>query len=256
MSLICICKITENRKLSESLFSISFTCPEISRSAHAGQFVSVRCGDERILRRPLSICKNIDDSVTLVYEVKGEGTKWLSNRVTGDKLDVFGPLGKGYTIPNGNIFVVGGGIGVPPLLYAAMSARGDVSAILGFRSRDKVILENKFKLVCNTVLVATDDGSYGVHGSVIDPLRSELSNNKYAAVLACGPKVMLKAVADLCSQYDTLCQMSLEERMGCGVGACMVCACATISDDGVSTMSRVCKDGPVFPAQRIAWVSK
>jgi dihydroorotate dehydrogenase electron transfer subunit len=129
---------------------------------------------------------------------------------------------------------------------AAKNAAGEVSAVLGFRTKDRMLLTDEFRSVCRTVDIATDDGSFGVHGFVTDPLEKRLGAGGWDNVLACGPCAMLKAVADVCASFGIPCQVSLEERMGCGVGACLVCACKTMKDG--EQMSRVCKDGPVFNA--------
>ena len=280
------CGITDIAKLNESVFSISVSCPDIADTARAGQFVNVKCGEGRLLRRPLSICQINGDRVKLVFDTKGEGTKWLSRRAPGQSLDILGPLGNGFPMPPnlprhqslsagaktlpsdppqhpplseidkafpvGKIIVAGGGIGSPPMLFAAESYAGTVTALLGFRDIRKIILKKEFESACDKVYIATDDGSYGIHGTVAAPLEELLENSTYDAVLACGPRAMLSAVAGICKQRETLCLVALEERMGCGIGACVVCACATIKD-GVESMSRVCKDGPVFDAQEVVW---
>ena len=274
-------EIIENTRLTDNVFSLTVKCDEIAGKACAGQFLHIKCGDERLLRRPISICDAQDGSVRCVFEVKGEGTRWLSERCRGEWLDILGPLGSGYILPEGskggdgsecpegyegNIIVIGGGIGVPPMLFAAKSARGgfkavkgdissekvQITAILGFRDAKRLILEDEFEALCDNVIITTDDGSLGYHGAVTAPLAGLLEAGGVNAVLACGPRAMLSAVAGLCSQHDVPCQVSLEERMGCGVGACMVCSCATVID-GKEHMSRVCKDGPIFNADIIAW---
>ena len=259
------CEIADIEKLNESAFSIAVSCPDIANTARAGQFVNVKCGTARLLRRPLSICRVDRGIFKIVFEVKGEGTLWLSRRVTGEDLDILGPLGNGFPMPSrppqatdrmafpdSRIIVIGGGIGSPPMLFAAESLACSVTAVLGFRDLGRIILKKEFESVCDKVYIATDDGSYGIHGTVTVPLVELLERGRYDAVLACGPRAMLSAVAEVCRQYETSCLVSLEESMGCGVGACVVCACATIKD-GVEGMSRICKDGPVFDAQEIVW---
>ena len=249
---VFICDIVNNERLSESVYALTASCPGIAEIAYAGQFVSIKCGEERLLRRPVSICRKNDEELKFVFEVKGEGTSWLSRRMPGQSLDILGPLGNGFRVPDGNIVVVGGGIGAPPLLFAAETSKGSVTAVLGFRDSGKVILRNEFESACESVYITTDDGSGGIQGTVTVPLFELLGNCGYDAVLACGPRAMLSAVADICGQRGVPCQVSLEERMGCGVGACVVCACATVID-GAPGMSRVCKDGPVFDARSIIW---
>ena len=264
-------EVFENTCLTNDVFSLTIKCNEIAEKACSGQFIHIKCGDERLLRRPISICDVKDGSVKVVFEAKGEGTRWLSKRCRGDRLDILGPLGNGFEFPNGNIAVIGGGIGVPPMLFAAKSTKGmrivkaakeakghippentNVTAILGFRDAARIILKDEFETMCDNVIITTDNGSFGRHGAVTAPLAELLENGGIDAVLACGPRAMLSAVASMCSQHSVPCQVSLEERMGCGVGACMVCSCATVVD-GEEHMSRVCKDGPVFDAGIVAW---
>jgi dihydroorotate dehydrogenase electron transfer subunit len=189
--------------------------------------------------------------ITVVFEIRGSGTAWLAGRETGDSVDVIAPLGNGFDLPDGDIIVVGGGIGAAPMRFAAKSARGGVRSVLGFRSVDNIILRDKFESLGETV-ITTDDGSFGVHGNVTLPLRDMIADSVPAAILACGPRVMLHAVADIAAEFDIPCGVSLEERMGCGVGACLVCACKTLENDETH-MRRVCKDGPVFDSREVVW---
>ena len=251
MSDVYSCEIVSTKMLTDTVFSISVACEGIAEQIRAGQFVNIKCGRENLLRRPLSICGVIGDELRLVYEVKGAGTKWLFERVPGQVLDIHGPLGNGFFLPEGDIIVVGGGVGCPPMLYAATSAKGAVAAVLGFRGAGNIILKDEFESVCDSVCIATEDGSFGIRGTVAGPLEELLGRGEYAAVLACGRREMLTTVASLCARHGVRCQVSLEERIGCGVGACVVCACATVRD-GIERMSRVCKDGPIFDASEIA----
>ena len=246
------CAIVKKERLAESIYSITASCSDIVGIARAGQFVSVKCGEERLLRRPISICQVSDDELSLVFEAKGDGTKWLSLREPGQKIDILGPLGNGFSMPEGNAIAVGGGIGSPPLLFAAESSKSITAAVLGFRSMDRIILKDEFEVACEKLMIATDDGSSGIEGTVAKPLEILLESGEYDAVLACGPRTMLQTVAELCRKHGVRCQVSLEERMACGVGACVVCACATMID-GIEGMSRVCKDGPVFNAEVVKW---
>ena len=257
---IYYCEVLKNEKLAGDVdnrgafaaHAIAVRCAELAHDVRPGQFLHIKCGAGSILRRPFSVCRVHGEAVEIVFEVKGEGTQWLSSADTGDYLDILGPLGNGFEIPDGRIAVVGGGLGAPPMLFAAASAKGSVTAILGFRDAGRVILFDDFQSVCDKVYLATDDGSAGTRGLVTGPLDELLIAGGTDAVLSCGQIGMQKAVAKLCAQYGVPCQVSLEERMGCGVGACLVCACAT-KDGGSLQMSRVCKDGPVFDAARLVW---
>lgn len=219
-----------------------------------GQFVHVKCGEERLLRRPISVCSCQEDDpqdfLTLVFEVRGAGTDWLARREIGDELDVLGLLGHGFQMdPEGRYLLVGGGIGVPPMLGCAQYAPGRCDAVLGFRDSEHILLPHEFTETCLSLSIATEDGSFGEKGFVTGPMEKLLKENRYDAVLACGPKPMLKAVAVLAKAYGVPCQVSMEERMACGVGACL--GCATPMTDG--TMKHVCKDGPVFNAEEVEW---
>ena len=242
------------RALTKTQFELFVVAPQISALARPGQFVEMKCGDSRLLRRPISICAVKDDLLRFVFEVRGSGTEWLARRKTHDTLDLLGPLGDGvfplFLDDPRPVLLVGGGIGVPPLYAVALARRAH--AVLGFRTGDAMILHADFATACQTVLIATDDGSVGVHGTVGEPVERLLSQNDYCAVLACGPKPMLRAVAELAERHNTPCFVSMEERMGCGVGACLGCACKT-KRDGEERFAHVCKDGPVFPASEVVW---
>ena len=252
---IYTCGIVEKIRLTNEVFAIKVVCGKLAEEAGAGQFVHIECGRGNLLRRPVSICRVDGDKLEFVFEVKGEGTRWLSGQELGQTLSILGPLGNGFKFPEGGVITVGGGIGVPPMLFASESAKsggGRVTAILGFRDAGRIILKEEFESVCDEVFITTDDGSFGIHGPVTAPLADLLDGGGYGAVMACGPRAMLRAVAEVCKLRGVECQVSLEERMGCGVGACLVCACATVKD-GREQMSRVCRDGPVFSAGEVVW---
>jgi len=249
---VYICEIIDNTLLTDDVFSVTVVCGALAEQSVAGQFLHIKCGEARLLRRPISICSVHGDKLRFIFEVKGEGTRWLSKCAPGQELDILGLLGNGYKIPEDKVIIVGGGVGTPPMLFAVQSAKANSAAILGFRSADRVILVDEFKAILDEVYVTTDDGSVGIHGMVTDPLEKLLKKGGYEAVMSCGQLIMQKSVAELCERYGVPCQVSLEERMGCGVGACLVCACETISD-GAKQMSRACIDGPVFDANEVVW---
>ena len=247
-----VCQVVDKEELNGTTFSMTVLNADLASAARPGQFLYIKCGDGLLLRRPIGICSIFVDTLIIVFEVKGKGTNWLSNCEIGDVLNILGPLGNGFIFPEGNIIVVGGGLGSPPMLFAAESANSGVTAVLGFRDISRVILIDEFNDVCDEVYLTTDDGSMGIKGAVTAPLEQLLKKGGYDAVLTCGQHAMELAVAKLCEQYGVPCQVSLEERMGCGVGACLVCACVT-RKDGVEYMSRVCKDGPVFDSMDVVW---
>ncbi len=255
MSILESCAVAENTKIGAGLYLMVLEAPEIAAKAECGQFLHISCGDATLLRRPISICTWQEGLVRIVFQVKGEGTKWLSERKTGDTLDVLGPLGHGFDVPRlgERPVFVGGGIGVPPLLACAQKAKGSGAvpcSILGFRTKELVILEGDFRDAGDT-FVTTDDGSYSAKGFVTDALKEKLETA--TGIAACGPKPMLKGVAGLALNAGLPCQVSLEERMGCGIGACLVCACSLKDENGNTRYGHVCKNGPVFNAKEVQW---
>ena len=244
------CTVVEAVRLNA--FAYSFTLEAEGMTPEGpDQFVHVKCGHSRLLRRPISICDWEENLLRIVFEVRGEGTEWLSRRKAGDRRDVLGPLGRGFRMDReGRYLLVGGGIGVPPMLGCAKWTAGRSTAVLGFRSADRAMLSEDFQKSCKEIFLCSDDGSIGRHGFVDAQVRDILEKDKdFTAVLACGPKPMLKNVAAVAAGFGVPCQVSMEERMACGVGACL--GCAIQMADG--TMQHVCKDGPVFDAGEVDW---
>ena len=243
-------KLIKKEETAENIFDFVLECPQLAEKAKAGQFAHIAVPG-KTLRRPISICDADEKNIRIVFQIKGEGTEILSKSKEGDLIDILAPLGHGFDIPKGKrIAFVGGGIGVPPMLFSAKQA-DDAVAVLGFRNKKAVILTEDFKKVCSEVFVATDDGSFGIHGFTSDILRNII--NDIDLVCACGPMPMLKVIAEICKEHNKPCQVSLEERMGCGIGACLVCACKTLDKDGNIEHSHVCKKGPVYNAEEVVW---
>lgn len=249
----CLCTLLSKQKCSAAGWDFLLRAPEIAATAAPGQFVNVLCG-EKTLRRPLSICcaDPAAGTLRLVFEVRGEGTEWLSERREGDTLSILGPLGSGFHPADGTVVFVGGGIGAPPLLFAAKAYGARADVILGFRSADAVLLTADFTRQENHVVLMTDDGSAGRHGLVTEPLAERLDAGPCAAVYACGPRPMLAAVAREAARREIPCEVSMEERMACGVGACLCCV-VRVRENGGEIYRHVCKDGPVFDASKIVW---
>ncbi len=250
------CKILSKQWMGDAVYML-LEVGDMVRAAckGPGQFVHIKCGEGLLLRRPISVStyqeNKMGDTLSIVFEVRGEGTQWLAERAEGEELDVLGMAGNGFPIqPDQRCLLVGGGIGIPPMLGCAQHTQGNSAAILGGRSKDKIILKDEFEKACTKVMVATDDGSMGHHGFVDVLVRQELAGNaNYDYVLACGPKPMLRTVAKAAEEYNIPCLVSMEERMGCGVGACLVCAC----DMNDGSRKHVCKDGPVFDSKEVDW---
>ena len=252
-----LCTVVGMTPLNDSTYWMTLEVGRMveEQGLRAGQFLHVAFVEGNLLRRPISVAYVLADepenTAALIFEVKGEGPRWLAQRKEGDKVDVLGPLGNGFAVEGGGRYLlVGGGIGVPPLLGYAEAFHKNAVAVLGFRSADRVILADQFQDTCKATYLCTDDGSLGRHGFVDAQVRDILEQDKdFTAVLACGPRPMLKNVAKAAAEYGVPCQVSMEERMACGVGACL--GCAIQMADG--TMKHVCKDGPVFDAREVDW---
>ena len=249
------CRVVEMARLNPATWWMTLEVGKLAeqQGLRGSQFLHIKCGDHQLLRRPISVAlvqwDEPQDTASLVFEVRGEGTEWLSRRTEGDILDVLGPLGNGFQMEDtGRYLLVGGGIGVPPLLGCAASGGERTTSILGFRSKDRAILIDRFQETGSQVLLCSDDGTLGEH-CFVDALVRKALEQPYDGVLACGPKPMLKSVAKAAAEAGVPCQVSMEERMACGVGACL--GCAVQMADG--TMKHVCKDGPVFAAGEVDW---
>lgn len=250
------CRILQKKALNGDTFDLWLDAGEIAQAARPGQFVHLLVPG-RTLRRPISICETDPSrgALRLVFQIRGEGTAQLAQEPEGGVLDLLGPLGHGFQLPPDarKPVLVGGGIGVPPLLEAAKRYGEKAAVILGFRDRAACILEEDFRRAGCRVILTTDDGSAGQKGLVTAPLAQLAGAGEADILFACGPTPMLKGVAAMAAQYQIPCQVSLEERMGCGVGACLVCACKVTKADAVGGYAHVCKDGPVFQAEEVVW---
>lgn len=245
--------IQSKKNLAKNIYDLTVLCPEIAKSAEAGQFVHVKVAGF-FLRRPISIC-GVDKEkgcLRIVFEIRGEGTEKMADFNAGDSIDLIGPLGKGFTLLDGDqkAIVIGGGIGTPPMLEVAKHYGKNATAILGFRSSDAVILDQDFSATGADTVICTDDGTRGFHGFVTTALEEQLATLSPDIIYACGPHPMLCGIATLADSKKIRCEVSLEERMGCGVGACLVCACKVVKDSK-EYLAHVCKDGPVFDAKEI-----
>lgn len=250
-------EIVSNNIVGEDCFRMALNCHLIVKDAKPGQFVHIRpgAGNDPLLRRPMSIHSVDDrDTFSVLYRVTGQGTAMLAELKAGNSLDVIGPLGAGFTVDKKSrrAILVGGGIGAAPLLYLAQSCLAkqmSVIILLGASTRDSLLAVADFKALGCVVKVTTEDGSAGVRGYVTDLLEPALMEGAGpVAVFACGPVAMMHRAGTMAGIYDVPCQVSLEERMACGVGACLGCVVAT--EDGYR---RVCADGPVFNAGEIEW---
>lgn len=245
--------ILKKENLAKNCYDFTIACPEIANVAQAGQFAHVKVNGFS-LRRPISICEidKQNGTIRIVFEVRGEGTKVLSSCNENTLVDIIAPLGKGFTLldPSKKAIVIGGGIGVPPMVEVAKHYQSNATAIIGFRSANAVILKEDFERFGSNVMLCTDDGTMGQKGYVTEALHIRLEQDGADMIYACGPHPMLKGIIELADQYNIPCEVSLEERMACGVGACLGCACKTVKD-GKEYFAHVCKDGPVFNSKEV-----
>ena len=268
-----IAVVVDQSSLGNGIYDLTLKTDKIAKAAKAGQFVSVYSNDKsKLLPRPISLCgiNRDDDIIRLVYRVTGEGTgtEEFSKLVRGDKVRILGPLGNGFTVqPGKKAFLIGGGIGVPPMLQLAkdinagivqtpggeknpgQSARVDMNIVMGYRDENTFLLD-EFKEQAAS-FVATEDGSVGTKGNVIDAIKENALEAD--VIYACGPMPMLRALKAYATEHDMVCFVSMEERMACGIGACLACVCNTKDKDAHSNVNnkRICKEGPVFDAKEV-----
>ena len=221
-----------------------------------GQFINIYLDDRSmLLPRPISISEAGNGNVTVIYKAVGKGTEYLSGYAKGGSVVISSPLGNGFGIKDDytgrHIALVAGGIGAPPLVGLAKALRGRnaaITAYLGFQS--DIFLADRFRGLSENVFISTDDGSCGFHGNVVEMLMD--GGHTYDEYFACGPKVMLRALCAYIEEIGRNVQVSLEERMGCGYGACLGCVCRLKDGDKIAR-KRVCADGPVFMGKEVAW---
>jgi dihydroorotate dehydrogenase electron transfer subunit len=243
------CTVIEQTCIAKDIYSLWLQTDKIAKEAKPGQFVSVYCNDGgHLLPRPISLCE-IDrerGALRLVYRVVGTGTAMFSALQAGDSLQVLGPLGNGFPLEEATgkrIFLMGGGIGVPPMLETAKALEADKVLVMGYR--DELFLKEELEQA-GELVIATEDGSTGTKGNVLDAIRENALEADM--IFACGPKPMLRALKAYALEKGIPCYVSMEERMACGVGACLGCVCQSTEVDHHSQVhnKRVCKDGPVF----------
>ncbi|HEY8390851.1 MAG TPA: dihydroorotate dehydrogenase electron transfer subunit [Clostridia bacterium] len=242
--------INSNKEIAHKVFRAKLECQEKLPQFIGGQFLHLQLPN-RILRRPLGILKINENCVEIVYAVVGEGTLELSQLKNGTPLKAMLPLGNGFILPNGykKVALLGGGLGSVPLLPVIKTYKDiEFYAYMGFRSKDNVILYDDFKSSAYRTVYATEDGSFGEKGYALSALQNDMKDIRFDAVLVCGPTPMVKAVKN--ADLNVPVFVSLEERMGCGVGACLVCTCKIKKGEQIENL-RVCADGPVFKLDEV-----
>jgi len=275
-------KIIENKQIAPDIFDLRIHSPVQVGLATAGQFLGIYTGNAAmLLPRPLSICEidPVGGTLRVIYRVVGGGTREIAGLGVGDTLRVLGPLGNGYAIDPDypNVAIVGGGLGVPPLLGLAASIRAaapgvKIAVYLGFRDKSQVILVEDFWRFVDEITVCTDDGSLGVQGNAVAAFRqgchpgldpgsspgqcptgSHIAMTTPDIIYGCGPKPMLKALSQYAAQAALPCYVSVEEHMACCVGTCLACAVKLRQNDSTVAIKRACCDGPVFNAREVVW---
>lgn len=254
-------RLVKKEELKPEIFKFSVKAEEIVKTAKPGNFIEIKVNNEiePFLRRPISIY-NIDKEngiLEFIFQIKGKGTQILSNREEGEIIDILGPLGYGTFKYDDykKLAIIGGGIGVFPLYELAKSAQKEgkiINTYLGFRNKDLVVLEKQFNNVSNELIITTDDGSYGQKGFSIDFIKKDIESGNVDSIYACGPLPMLRAIRQLAIEKNIPCQISLEEKMACGLGVCLGCAIKTSkSTEEAPEYWHVCKAGPVFQAKDV-----
>ena len=253
--------VVSQKQLGDGIFDLTLEAKAIANEAKAGQFVSVYSNEpSKLLPRPISLCgfDKEKGTIRLVYRVTGEGTgtEEFSKLREGDTVRLIGPLGNGFTVISGKkAFLIGGGIGVPPMLQLAKEIvreqTAPIQVVMGYRD-DNTFLLDEFKELAES-FVSSDNGAVGTKGTVVDAIKE---NGLEAEVIyACGPMPMLRALKDYAAANDMECFVSMEERMACGIGACLACVCNSKEKDEHTNVNnkRICKEGPVFNARDVEW---
>ena len=243
-------QILENKSICQDIWQMTVACPEIARQAQPGMFVHIGIPrGELLLRRPISMA-DVDaaaGTLLFIYRRVGKGTHCLSELAAGDSINCLGPLGHGFDLTAKKPLLVGGGMGIAPLLFLAKKMKGGADILMGGRNEQEMFWPSFYREYVRNIFITTDDGSLGSRGVTSDLLPQLLISNAYDRIVVCGPEVMMRSIAHLAQQYGIPCQLSLEKRMACGLGACLSCSCDTNSGQ----RKKVCKDGPVFWAQEV-----
>ncbi len=243
--------IIRQEMIGTDIYSMVIEAKDIAAQAKPGQFVDLYSADgSKLLPRPISLCEIDREAGTLrlVYRIAGKGTAEFSKLTAGHTIDVLGPLGNGFNLEGGKAILIGGGIGIPPMLQLAKELKCEKSIVLGYR--DEEFLSEEF-VPYGEVYKSSDNGAIGVKGTVMDAIKEYGIEGTH--IYACGPTPMLRAIQAYALSNGIRAQLSLEERMACGVGACLACVCKSKEVDHHSNVNnkRVCKDGPVFYAEEV-----
>ena len=244
-----IAVVKSQEKIAKDIYSMVLECKEAAKMAKPGQFLSLYCKDQSaLLPRPISICEIGESALRIVYRVVGKGTAYFCQLKKNDTVEIMGPLGNGFPLEEGKAILIAGGIGIPPMLELAKSLKAEKEIVLGYR--DEIFLAEEFETYGN-VTIASEDGKTGVKGNVLDAIKQKGIEGE--VIYACGPTPMLRAIKEYALEKGMKAYLSLEEKMACGIGACLACVCKSNGIDHHTNVEnkRICKDGPVFEAREI-----
>ena len=242
-------KVIANTPLSKDVYEISLDCKEIAGNSIPGQFVSILC-ENLTLRRPFSIANVDNNTIKIIYKLKGDGTRYISKLKDGQEVNLIGPLGKGFNIIPENSLLIGAGVGIAPVLFLSKELEKrqvPYRLLAGFQT-----LTNLTDLDRDKSLIITEDGSSGYQGRIIDYLKDEIIENKPQKIYSCGPEIVLKQVIDMANEYNIPVEVALEKKFACGIGVCMGCN-VQIKENNTVKSKRICNDGPVFEGGSIVW---
>ncbi|MBQ8697655.1 MAG: dihydroorotate dehydrogenase electron transfer subunit [Schwartzia sp.] len=243
-------EILWNRQVGTDVYELTVQGRAWVSQAKPGQFLHIRIySGDVFLRRPFGIADSDEREghLTMYYRVAGKGTRTMTTLKRGDVVNCLGPLGHGFSLNAKRPLLVGGGMGLAPLLLLTKHFQGEADVLMGGRNREELFWEKLFKPYAHNIFIATDDGSLGTKGFTTELLPNILQNEEYDCIYTCGPEIMMRGIAKIATHHEISCQVSMEKRMACGLGACLSCVCDTANEE----RKKICKDGPVFWAQDV-----
>lgn len=250
--LVVVGKILANEAINANVKRMVIEAPQIAEAAQPGQFVHVKKLDSvNFLRRPFSIADadRENGTITLIYRIVGKGTAEYAAMKVGEAFSILGPIGNGFALKDGRPLLVGGGVGIAPLIYLSRQLKDKKPILLiGGKNKDEVFWEKYLQEFADKIYITTDDGSVGFKGFTVQLLPQILAENNIEHIYTCGPNIMMEGVAKLAHKHDIDCQVSLEKRMACGIGVCLGC---TFEDKLTGKRRKVCTEGPVFASKEV-----
>lgn len=250
--LVVVGKILANEAINANVKRMVIEAPQIAEAAQPGQFVHVKKPDSvNFLRRPFSIADadRENGTITLIYRIVGKGTAEYAAMKVGEAFSILGPIGNGFALKDGRPLLIGGGVGIAPLIYLSRQLKDKKPILLiGGKNKDEVFWEKYLQEFADKIYITTDDGSVGFKGFTVQLLPQILAENNIEHIYTCGPNIMMESVAKLAHKHDIDCQVSLEKRMACGIGVCLGC---TFEDKLTGKRRKVCTEGPVFASKEV-----